>query len=223
MRILPFLLPLLLLLGLFWGVAFIYGGAVGIAHHWGAFWAIAFLLLAIVTRITLPLTIGAFFGALDVWGWHWFAAFLFAVPGVALILPASLMLFLAWMYENFKGLRDNAQTYEQAVRAIAEAPAQRLKHTPLYLRSSAYALAVLLGLVLAGWFGLILVFSFTDPEASHQLTYALGSLIGFLIACAPIWALLYWLLGKIMANKIHRAAAATAIILFFLWSLLAAG
>jgi hypothetical protein len=53
---------------LVYGVAQTYAGCVGIAHEIGALWAGAALVAAIFFRFTLPITIGAFFGAMNVWG-----------------------------------------------------------------------------------------------------------------------------------------------------------
>ena len=37
-----------------------------------------------------PLTIGTFFGALDVFGWPWFGALALAAPGLLFIVPAMI-------------------------------------------------------------------------------------------------------------------------------------
>jgi hypothetical protein len=36
------------------------------------------------------MTIGAFFGAMDIWDWHWALAGLFAAPGLAFVIPGVL-------------------------------------------------------------------------------------------------------------------------------------
>jgi len=62
----------------------LYAGFIGIEHYLGMFWAFVSVFLAFALRITLPLSIGAFFGAMNVWGWHWFFALLFAAPALIL-------------------------------------------------------------------------------------------------------------------------------------------
>jgi hypothetical protein len=75
---------------LLFGIAQIYAGYVGIDHHLGAIWAFAAVFLALGLRFTVPITIGAFFGAMDVWHWHWSLAALFAAPGLIFIIPGML-------------------------------------------------------------------------------------------------------------------------------------
>ena len=70
------------------GIVQIFVGYIGIEHHLGAGFAIGALVLGFVFRIMFPLTIGTFFGALDVWGWPWYGALAFAAPGLLFILPA---------------------------------------------------------------------------------------------------------------------------------------
>src|SRR5882757_9047758 len=41
-------------------------------------------------RFTLPITVGAFFGAMTVWGWHWAPACMFAVPGLIFMFPGVI-------------------------------------------------------------------------------------------------------------------------------------
>jgi hypothetical protein len=62
-------------------------GFAGIQDGIGTGWAYAALILAFVFRFTVPITIGAFFGAMNVLGWHWLFALLFAAPGLFLIVP----------------------------------------------------------------------------------------------------------------------------------------
>lgn len=69
------------------GVFQLYAGFVGIDHSYGSFWAWAALIAAMPFRFTLPITIGAFFCAMNVWGWHWAWAALFALPGLLFIIP----------------------------------------------------------------------------------------------------------------------------------------
>jgi hypothetical protein len=48
------------------------------------------VVVAFGFRFTLPITVGAFFGAMNVWEWHWALALLFAAPGLVLALPGVL-------------------------------------------------------------------------------------------------------------------------------------
>ncbi len=78
---------------IFLGVAAvqIYLGFIGIEYHiatWAAWVAIGLMFLG---RIMLPLTIGSYFGAVDVWGWEWWQGLLIAAPGLLFIVPALVM------------------------------------------------------------------------------------------------------------------------------------
>ena len=81
------------------GAVQIYGGFVGIEYHFGAGWAWGAIAVGFVFRLMLPLTIGTFFGALDVWGWPWYGALAIAAPGLLFILPAMVT-------AAFEGLRN---------------------------------------------------------------------------------------------------------------------
>lgn len=88
----------LLVLAVF-GLAFaqLLAGFVGIQHHLGTAVAVIAVALALSTGFTLPITVGAFFGAMNVWGWHWLSALLFTLPGLAfmaLMVPGALSGFL---------------------------------------------------------------------------------------------------------------------------------
>lgn len=72
------------------GIAQLFAGYAGISHGLGTVWAIAGLVAALVFRFTLPMTIGSFFGAMNVWGWNWFASALFALPGLVFVIPGVL-------------------------------------------------------------------------------------------------------------------------------------
>ncbi len=79
------------LLFLVYGIAQIVAGYLGIDFHLGAVWAVIAIIAAFMFRFTLPITIGAFFGAMNVWGWHWALAALFAAPGLAFIIPGVIL------------------------------------------------------------------------------------------------------------------------------------
>jgi thiosulfate reductase cytochrome b subunit len=65
-------------------------GYAGIEHGIGPVWALAAVFSAVFLRFTLPITVGAFFGAMTVWGWHWALAFIFAAPGLIFMLPGVI-------------------------------------------------------------------------------------------------------------------------------------
>jgi len=78
---------------LVYGIAQIWAGYIGIDHHLGSGWAIGAVVVAFLFRFSLPITVGSFFGAMDVWGWPWYGAFVFAAPGLAfmaLMIPGAL-------------------------------------------------------------------------------------------------------------------------------------
>ena len=70
------------------GIVQIYVGFIGIEYHLGSGFAFGALFIGFFFRIMFPLTIGTFFGALDVWGWPWYGALAFAAPGLLFIVPA---------------------------------------------------------------------------------------------------------------------------------------
>jgi len=82
------------------GVVQIFVGYIGIEHHLGAGFAIGALALGFVFRIMLPLTIGTFFGALDVWGWPWYGALALAAPGLLFIVPALVTTAISSLVEK---------------------------------------------------------------------------------------------------------------------------
>tara|TARA_B100001093_G_scaffold35202_1_gene30329 strand:- start:878 stop:1186 length:309 start_codon:yes stop_codon:yes gene_type:complete len=80
---------------LLFGLAQLFVGTMGIDYHFGSFWAVVSFILAIVFRFTLPVTIGSYFGALNVLGWDWYFALAFAAPGLLFILPATVGVLLS--------------------------------------------------------------------------------------------------------------------------------
>jgi len=73
---------------IFYGIAQLSVGYLGIEDLFGGGWAIAALIGSVIFRFTLPITIGAFFGATEVLGWHWVAALVFTAPGLLFVIPA---------------------------------------------------------------------------------------------------------------------------------------
>lgn len=82
------------------GVVQIFVGYIGIEHHLGAGFAIGALVLGFIFRIMFPLTIGTFFGALDVWGWPWYGALALAAPGLLFIVPALVTAAISSLIEK---------------------------------------------------------------------------------------------------------------------------
>ena len=81
---------LLFILFLVVGLAQMYVGFLGIDYHFGYTAASIAVLCAFFLRIMFPLTIGSFFGAMDVLGWEWYQALLLAAPGLLFVMPAMI-------------------------------------------------------------------------------------------------------------------------------------
>ena len=84
-------------LGAFSGIAFLIVGIVqmvvgylGIEYHLGTIAAFVAIFIAFFLRIMLPLTVGTFFGALDVLNWHWLGALVLTIPGLLFVVPAMV-------------------------------------------------------------------------------------------------------------------------------------
>ena len=73
------------------GAAQIYLGYIGIEYHFGFWVALGAIAAAFGLRIMLPITIGSFFGAVDVLGWPWWGGLLVAAPGLLFIAPVMVM------------------------------------------------------------------------------------------------------------------------------------
>src|SRR5262245_47903567 len=84
-------LPLFLV----YGGAQVYACFTGAEYYLGTACAWLIVLAALWVRSSLPITLGAFFGALQAWGWHWVAATAFAAPGLLLLIPDALPIILA--------------------------------------------------------------------------------------------------------------------------------
>ena len=68
-----------------YGLLQFWAGYIGVEYHLGGGWATGAIAAALLLRFTVPISIGAFFGAMDVWGWHWAAALAFSAPGLVLM------------------------------------------------------------------------------------------------------------------------------------------
>ena len=86
------------------GVIQIYAGFLGIEYHLGSGWAIGAVIASVFFQFPIILTVGTFFGALDVWGWPWYGAAVFAMPGLLFAAPgvigvaiAGLLSLINWL------------------------------------------------------------------------------------------------------------------------------
>lgn len=76
------------------GITQIVIGYMGIEHYFGTIAAIIVLIVAFFLRLMLPLTIGTFFGAMEVLGWPWYLALLITAPGLLFVTPAMVAVAL---------------------------------------------------------------------------------------------------------------------------------
>ena len=90
----------ILMLGI--GLAQIVIGYIGIEYHFGAGWAIGAVVLALMFRFSFPLTVGTFFGAIDVFGFSWVIALLITLPGLLLMIPGAIAAGIAGLASSFK-------------------------------------------------------------------------------------------------------------------------
>lgn len=65
-------------------------GVMGLQHEFGGWGVIVGLAAAFGLRFMLPLTVGTYFGAVEVLGWPWYGGVLIAAPGLLLIIPSFL-------------------------------------------------------------------------------------------------------------------------------------
>jgi len=85
-------------------------GYLGVEYHLGSGWAIGCLIAAFVFRFSLPLTIGFFFGLIDVLGWNIFLAILVTFPTLIFMIPGAIAMALVGIGSIFKGKSE--QTYQ---------------------------------------------------------------------------------------------------------------
>ena len=84
------------------GVIQIYAGYLGIEYHLGSGWAIGAVIASVFFQFPIILTVGTFFGALDVWGWPWYGAAVFAMPGLLFAVPGTIGAALAGLSSLLK-------------------------------------------------------------------------------------------------------------------------
>ena len=90
----------ILMLGI--GLAQIVIGYIGIEYHFGAGWAIGAVVLALMFRFSFPLTVGTFFGAMDVFGFSFIVALLITLPGLLLMIPGAIAAGVAGLASSFR-------------------------------------------------------------------------------------------------------------------------
>lgn len=89
------------------GLVQIIVGYMGIEYHLGGGWAIGLVIASIFFRISFPLTIGTFFGALDVLGWSWLGALILTLPGLLLMVPGAIAMGFGGLISMFKESNQN--------------------------------------------------------------------------------------------------------------------
>jgi hypothetical protein len=100
------LIPVFLATGIFQ----LWLGYQGIEYHFGAGWAFGAVVAALMFRLMLPLTIGSYFGAVDVMGWEWYVGLVIAAPGLLFIAPYMITAALAPIFNNRKESIDTGVT-----------------------------------------------------------------------------------------------------------------
>ncbi len=76
-------------------------GVMGLEHEFGGWGVFVGLGAAFFLRIMLPLTVGTYFGAVEVLGWPWWGGVLIAAPGLLLLIPA----FMAQILDGLSSMR----------------------------------------------------------------------------------------------------------------------
>ena len=92
------------------GLAQMVIGYLGIEYHLGGGWAIGAVVLAIMFRFSFPLTIGTFFGAIDVLNLSWIVALIITLPGLLLMVPGAIAAGIAGLSSSIKN--EPNQTYQ---------------------------------------------------------------------------------------------------------------
>ena len=130
---------LLLMLGI--GLAQMVIGYIGIEYHFGAGWAIGAVVLALMFRFSLPLTVGTFFGAMDVFGFSFIVALLITLPGLLLMVPGAIAAGIAGLASSFKSkpnydYQPNYNNDEPKNVTPAKTPTKKTKSLPKKTKST---------------------------------------------------------------------------------------
>ena len=131
---------LLLMLGI--GLAQMVIGYIGIDYHFGAGWAIGAVVLALMFRFSLPLTVGTFFGAMDVFGFSFIVALLITLPGLLLMVPGAIAAGIAGLASSFNSKPNQEYqpkyNYDEPKNVTpAKAPLKKTKSTPKKIKKVA--------------------------------------------------------------------------------------
>ena len=94
------LIPLGILLLVAMGVVQLALGWMGIEHHLGWWASAGAAFLFFFVRFTLPITIGTYFGVVDVLGWPWWAGVLIAAPGLLLVVPSIVAAIVGFFVDR---------------------------------------------------------------------------------------------------------------------------
>ena len=131
---------LLLMLGI--GLAQMVIGYIGIDYHFGAGWAIGAVVLALMFRFSLPLTVGTFFGAMDVFGFSFIVALLITLPGLLLMVPGAIAAGIAGLASSFNSKPNQEYqpkyNYDEPKNVTpAKAPSKKTKSLPKKIKKVA--------------------------------------------------------------------------------------
>lgn len=110
------------------GVAQIWLGYIGIEWHLGELWAIGALAIAFIFRVTLPITIGTYFGAVDVMGWDWYVGLIIAAPGLLFVVPSMVMAALEPIFSNTN--ESTVHTPNTLTTKVSSPPVARSSQAP---------------------------------------------------------------------------------------------
>jgi len=130
----------ILMLGI--GLAQIVIGYIGIEYHFGSGWAIGAVVLALMFRFSLPLTVGTFFGAMDVFGFSFIVALLITLPGLLLMVPGAIAAGIAGLASSFNSKPNQEYqpkyNYDEPKNVTpAKAPLKKTKSTPKKIKKVA--------------------------------------------------------------------------------------
>jgi hypothetical protein len=129
-----FLIPLSIITFLLFIIFQAYAAFLGFDFYFGSIWATFAIFLSIIFRLPLPISIAAFFGAVNVWHWPWFLAALFILPSLLLLIPGILVLLLARMkldffFQNAFCFKKGSSNYSNGENSQPEAKENLSKNT----------------------------------------------------------------------------------------------
>ena len=104
-------------------------GFLGIEYLSHTIFAFLAVFLLFFVRIVLPLTIGTYFGAVEVMGWEWYVGVLLAAPGLFFILPSMLMATIEPFLTRSKSTPTSSQSYSDYSETKSVSPI--IEHEPL--------------------------------------------------------------------------------------------